>query len=526
MANLIERLTSRQPLRNFKTAIKESFGWESTATSSGTSADPCENGTCKKKNCERCATKWNYYSLDEKVQKLPYINDAANLKARLILSQGYEFNPKDETLLMEDNDATKKKIKEDRDKLSQIFSRKNSLGESLNELLIESIEETELYGHTAIQAYDWVNPEEIIFQNLRWNQFLIVGNDLKRKDRGRRKILYYLIDLRGFADESVELKLTEEKQTGKSEDQYRYKVLPEEVVHLKLNHKTPYGLSPLYFNVLMTQFIIDGLKDNIDQINNDGYKGIVLKGVKGMRPADFGFETDTLEENWQDTLIKKFLKALRGTMKGTKNKDNTLYLNGNIVDDIIQLQRGFKSVEYMQHIDAKASVVAASMLGVHPGFLGDRDSTYAQNLEQAIRFAANYAITPAQLRYSDMITTQILDRYFNGMGMLNYEYNFTIKPIDFSDPKVEAEILNLYGKFIGQIRDQGLQSINEAVEWLNNKVDGLDLSKIEDEMGDAGNTKTTVKPLIPVNIEEEEDDSQDPAQEEDVEDDIPSEEED
>lgn len=452
---------------------------------------------CRKRNCN-CKSEWDHYSLDQIVHNLPFISQSANLKARIIFSQDYNFIPKDKDLIGNSDESVLQKIEEDREKLFNIFQRRNPLGESLADLIFESVEETELYGHTGLQAFDWLNPDTLYFQNLRWNNFLIVANELKRADRGRRKILYYFIDLIGVSNESVELNLTKVTET---DGEYKYKLIPHEFVHFRLNSKTAYGLSPLYYDRLTIQFVLDALRENIDEVNNNGYKGIILKGMKGMRPSDFGINGDALPDNWQDELVKTFMKSLRESMQGTNNKDNTLYLNGNLVEDITQLKKATNPVEYMQYIDTKAAVLSASMLGIHPGFLGAKDSTYAQNLEQAIKFAIIYSIRLSQSKYEELITTQILDRYINNTGYLNYEYRYDIGDIDLSDPKQESEILKAYSDFITKLRESAFLSIDEGIEWLNSRVEDLNLGKLDNESGEA---KTTTKPMFPVNIQEDE----------------------
>jgi len=520
MASLIERLTTRQPLTSFKNYISR--------LSSHSADDDCDDDSCskhgKKNGNPNCFEGWNYYSLEDKVRQFPYLYSAADLKMRLVLSQGYEFVPKDGEVATSDEGSVKKKIEDDKVILHDIFNRQNGVSQSLNDLIASSVVETELYGHSGLQAYDWDSIETIFFQNIRWNQFLIVADKLKRRSRGRLDIAYYFVNLKGFGSEEVDLVLVEDKRGGavknkKSDDVYKYKVLPIEFVQFSLNADTVYGLSPLYYNVLMTQFILDILHDNLDTVNNRGWKGIVLKGKKGMKAYDFGIQSEGLETDWQNKLVTKFLKGIRTAISGQQNRDNVMFLNGNLVEDWQKMDRGFESVEYMDTVHEKASVLAASIVGILAGFLGDKNNTYAANLKEAISFAVNYSINPSQLKYESVINNKIMDRYINGGEGLNYEYKFDLNPIDLADPKVQAEVFKLVGEFVGSLRKEGFATINESVRILNDKVRDLELSELEDAVEDAGNTKTTVTPLLPINLEEIEPDrpevDEEPEEEED-----------
>ena len=334
-------------------------------------------------------------------------------------------------------------------------------------------------------------------------------NKLTRKDRGLRKVIYYFIDQRGFWNEDVKLNLEQtDNGVGLTEDEkYRYKLLPEEFVHFALNTESLYGVSPLNYDRLMQQLLLDILVDNIDTVNNNGWKGIVIKGVKGINPFDFGLSQEQVSgnENWQDLVVQKFLSAIRKSIQGQKNKDNVVYLNGNLVEDMEKLDRGFRSLEYLGILENKSSVIAASMLGLLPAFLGDRDTSYSSNMGEGIRFAVNYAITISQEKYGKAVTSEILDTYINGKGILNYDYDFILNPLDLSDPLVESQTLERLGNFANTLRKGAFASINEVIEFLNEKIPKINLQKLLDEENEAGDIKTTEKPLLPVNFETMED---------------------
>lgn len=496
MANIVQRLISSRPLRGFDQFLS-SLGIPSVP-------EEDDNGYKKRKNKEDLHT--FYYTIDEIVNNLPFIHQAADLKTRLITSQGFIFEPKNEELKNDPSETVQNKIEEDRRKLMELFDKKNGLSESLSEMLTTSILETELYGHSGIQAYDWGDPEQINFQRVSWNQFMIVVNELKRNMRGRREILYYLVDLRGYGnEEGITLSMTTDKDTVTSrnkDDKYRYKAIPFEFVHFKLNSETPYGVSPLYYDRLMTQLIIDILRDNITEVSGDGWKGIVMKSKGGMNAYDLGLRSENLPENWREQTIKKFVDSIRKSIKGKQNKDTVLMIDGSIVDEWQKIDRGFRSLEYLRHVEEKASVLAASMLGLLAAFLGDKNSTYASNIGKAMEFAVNYSINPSQIKYMDLITSQILDRYFNGTDLLNYEYKFLLNPLDLSDPKIEADTYKVMSDFVKTLRENGLASINEGIEFINKKVRDLDLTKLDDPLNDAGDIKTTKDPLLPINFEE------------------------
>lgn len=462
-----------------------------------------------------------YYSLEDIYTKLPFIAQAANTKTKLINSQGYDFICTDTKIEKSTNAGIIKKREEDKAKLKAIFNRLNDVGQSLDDLIFDAIEATEGFGHAGLQAFDWASPDKIIFQSVNWNQFMMVLNKLSSKDRGRKKLNYYYISLDGFADErGIQLVKRADNVTSTVDSERYYKLLPHEFIHLRLNNKTLYGLSPLFFDQLMTKFIIKSLENNIEELDGNGWKGLLLKGRNGINAQALGIN-DENGDNWQNRVIDKFIEKVRSVAKDPKDKQFLMYLNGALVEDVIQLQKNYKSVEYMDKVDAKASVLAASMVGIHPALLGDRDSTYATNTKPVVEYTVNYSITPSQLKYGEMVTSQILDRYINGTGYLNYTYKFIYNPIDLADPKVEAEIFDTLGAFVSKLRAEGIATVNESVRFINDHIKNINLEE-EDLNGDI---KTTNYEPFPLNFEPEVDRTPTPADETDETDPVVDEEE-
>lgn len=495
--SVIQNLFERIPTRTLTEALSSKFGYRDILQKD----DDCISGDCDDFGPS------DYYTINEKVEHLPFIHQSADLKARLILSQGYEFFPKDSSLLKDMDDKTKEKIENDRRLIGEIFQRENEIGQSLHDLLYTVIVESELYGHCGLQAYDFEKGiDNIFWQIVHWNQFMMISNKLTRASRGRRSLLYYLIDTRGFAgEENITLNFQDVSLSGKAnvDGKYRYKALPLEFTHIRLNTESAYGVSPLYYDQLITTLIMDILKDNIQTVNNDGWKGIVIKGRQGIKPSSLGLKTEELSSNWQDEIISKFLQSIRKAIQGKNNKDNILYLNGSLVESYEKHDRGFKSIEYMKLVENKSSVLAASMLGLLAAFLGDRDTTYASNIGEAIKFAVQYTISPSQEKYSKQITEGILNKYINNQNTeLNYEYEFVLNPIDLTDPVQQSETLNGFADFATKLRGSAFATINEAIEFLNDVIPEINLSQIDNDINDAGDIKTTEKELIPVNFED------------------------
>lgn len=445
-----------------------------------------------------------YYTIGEQVRKLPYIHQAADLKARIIFSQGMDFKPKDRDLLVDPSRQVQSRIDEDMMKIKTFFERKNGLMQDLNEAIYSAVIETELYGHSGLQIYDWEDPDKAIFQSIKWNQFLLVGNELSRESRGRREIVYYFINLNGFLGERGVQDLLRKGSIsiGSDSGYYRYKVLPEEFVLFRLNTESVYGVSPLYYDQLTKQLLLDSLKDNISEVNNEGYKGLILKGRQGVNPRDLGISRESAEmnTNWLQQAVQKYMQEIRTVISGSKNRSNILYLPGGLIEGIDNLERTIKATDYLGFIQAKGAVLAASMLGIHPGFLGEKDSTYAANLSEAIKFAVTYSIESSQQKYEKIINTQIFDRYLNDTGYLNYEYEADIRPADTADRGKEAEVMRAFADFITKLKQEGITGTDESIRFINEQgFDGLNIAEIG---GEDGETKTTIRPLYPVEFKE------------------------
>lgn len=436
------------------------------------------------------------YSVKEKAAKLPFVNQAADLKARLILSQGLDFKPTDPIVAGDTSDRVQNEIKKDLELINEIFTRENGLGQNLLEINQNSIVESELFGRSGIQVYDFENPSKIEFQPVKWDCFFPVTNKLKADDKGRKVILYYIIDHEGKA-------VTEKEYKNFVNTALRYKVLPEGFIHYRLNNTEILGRSPLANENLMSQLIIDSLEDNIETVNNNGWKGVVLKGVKGMNPADYGLRSDVKPENWRQEVTKKILRDLKKSIMGRDNRGNLVHLDGSAIESMEQLERGFNPLDYLKFVESNSPILAASLLGIHAALLGVRDTTYAANIGEAVKFAVNYSIAPSQLKYAEVLTGQVLNRYIN--NYTKYNYRAVYRPIDLSDPKVEAETYNLLGNFVKTIRESAVASINESVDFVNKKVDDISLKTVDDPVNESGDLKTTPKPLQPVHFEDIED---------------------
>lgn len=406
--------------------------------------------------CTKCQLLYNYYNLEYLIHYLPNIKAVANLKTSLIIGKGLELQYTGTDKL---TDSLKAKIATDNQRLQDWLSSVNNIGNTNLSIIKTAIEDTEIYGHAGIQLF--TERDILTINNIHSFNFAIV---LLKGNKGSTKVLFYFIDLENIDRDKDYKDIIDSKTNKIKETDKQYYLLPDEFIHLKTNSDNEYGVSPFVYDRGRIQLLLDGLLQNVNDINSEKFGKVLLKTQQKVSNEDLGLSNELAKANPEqrlENLATALNQGRQGLNSLTDNSESGWVMNKAYFEDITQLARQIKGTDYLDWINTNSTLIACGALGIHPDLLGGIGRGYSSSLKAIIDFTITNYIKPVQVQYEAMLTQKLLTK-------LNFDldYKLVFKPLDFSDPKEIADIYSKTAETAKKMVDIGvpLQNVHDFLE--------------------------------------------------------------
>lgn len=448
------------------------------------------NGKDKCPACPKPQAALDIYTIREILENMPVANTAVDMKAYLLIGNGFEFYYDGDA----DNQETMtEKVKSFNVELNAFLNKRNQLNQINMNVLQTAVYEYSGLGHTGLRKVDGQDGMEI--QNMppeKWRAILT-----KSGKRGLKQVALYLVDEDCFdysevkgaeyhdkIDQAFGVILDEDgKLKGIDIDAMgdkTYYLLPSELVHLQLNSKDIYGVSPFMFDRLRIQLIMDAYKANLTDVSRDGFGKMVLKTKDDINVSKvFGIAKDLIK-NKPSQAAEKVMNMLqlnnsnvaKGLLK-PGSRDSVTTLNGSVYEDITVIPRSVKASEYFEQM-SEAIIASAQAVGLDPYILGHRVGGLGNSGSEILDYTINKVLPTQQ----DFLASQLEDILKQAVGVKDPTIRLRLKPYDVSDAKQIAEI---EGRIIQNARIMlGTGILSKDVEDYIEERLGIDLTEQEE----------------------------------------------
>lgn len=447
----------------------------------------CDNMACSP-NTEK-ARQLAVYSIEYLVNNLPAVNFVVSFYTQLIIGAGLEAK-----------DAY------NQEKLDRWLERRNSLGQTNQDIIADSVKNSLMYGYSGIRL------SLGDFYPVMPNQFKIWKIPHMVKDNkgdwqvipGIRELAFYEVNTKkNFAvekDEGCQNIMGANDQKYTLEDVIRKKKMvraydgsyyvgdkdtnigqienvfleKENFCHLRNSDDGTYGRSPLSYDKLRTHLLIDLLKNFRDEILNDGADYIMylragiaaghsLTGLLSEQTTNQSIK-GAMDKNMVKTAADKQMEAARALAQKMKKSAKTrmTIARKDQIDEITKLDGTVRLPDYISiYNDAKD--VVADIYGIHSLLVGGKSSGWNTGMSSMLEFTMDKTIRPFQQRYSNQLSDYIARAAGLKGGVKFREYqlldNKARADIDKVKAETEAQIANA-AKTAKETRLMTKQSVN------------------------------------------------------------------
>lgn len=376
------------------------------------------------------------YTIEYLADHLPAVNFVTTFYSQLIISGGIEAK-----------DAYNQR------KLDDWLASRNALGQTNRDIIADAIKNSLMYGYSGIRMsmgnFYLVNPSQFKIWKLPY-----AVNDLFGRLRvipGIKSVAFYEVNLK--QDWKVEKKgknrdrvihvgnnrytieqVIKEKMLRRAYDGSYYIGTDENdaasvssvwleqnrFCHLRHSDDGEYGRSPLSYDRLRTNLLIDLLKNFRDEILNDGSDYIMWLRARAAAGASLtGLLSAGATENAlkaaQDTKMtkaaddKQMAAAKKLAMQMKKSaKTRMAIAKKDYVEDIVKLEGTVRLPDYLAiYNDAKD--VVADIYGIHSLLVGGKSSGWNTGMSSMLEFTMDKTIKPFQQRYAEQLSRYICE---------------------------------------------------------------------------------------------------------------------
>lgn len=364
---------------------------------------PSTNGLVKADKCgepmgcyNACDQRYGHYDIKYLHKFLPLIEHAAEFKANLIIGNGI--------VVKDGSDAEQKRLDD-------------FLNESDNFLKIkDSIKNSLIYGHSLIRLIDYNG--KLVLQKVGTFNFKILA--VPTEVVGYKIPSLYLVrPKKEYAEDSSydpneHLSGDEAKPLVESDDLFT--LLLSDVIHLKLNDYSAYGVSPFLFDRLRIQLILDGLLYNIEDLSNGGISKHLVWLKDSISARSLGISDAEMQnpDAFTDSInqvVDKTKKVFHKTFNEAPRQNSVVVANQAHLDHVDSLHPSVKSIEYMQYIQSIASELVPNAMHMHPALFQSREGgASATSLEPILDYTISTLTAPQQKLFEVQIFPKLAKR--------------------------------------------------------------------------------------------------------------------
>lgn len=374
------------------------------------------------------------YTIEYLADHLPAVNFVTTFYSQLIISGGIEAK-----------DASNQR------KLDEWLAKKNALGQTNRDIIADAIKNSLMYGYSGIRVslgdFYLVNPTQFKIWKLPYS--VEAPDGTLQTIPGIKSVAFYEVNTK--ADWKVEKKGIDENKVFQVGNQ-RYtieQVIKEKMMrrafdgsyyigdgkdaaatvnsvwleqdnfcHLRHSDDGEYGRSPLSYDKLRTNLLIDLLRNFRDEILNDGSDYIMWLRARAAAGASLtnllGSETaEGVMRGAQDAKMvktaddKQMSAAKKLAMQMKKSaKTRMAIARKDQVEDIVKLEGTVRLPDYLAiYNDAKD--VVADIYGIHSLLVGGKSSGWNTGMSSMLEFTMDKTIKPFQQRYAEQLSEYI-----------------------------------------------------------------------------------------------------------------------